>query len=128
MEMEFDVKITGGILYDFLMFHNYSKVGNLIVNIVGAIMLIGGGVNVHIPFLIGGAVILLYLPLSLLLKAKQFTLNMPKRIMHTKKNSLLNSTYSVLIEQKIVYSKQLLRFLTNYLPITLIRKKSECCS
>lgn len=77
MEMEFDVKITGGVLYDFLMYHNYSKIGNLIANIVGALVLIGGIVNAHIPFLICGAIILLYTPVSLFLKAKQQQLASP---------------------------------------------------
>ena len=77
MEMEFDVKITGGVLYDFLMYHNYSKISNLIANIVGAIVLIGGVVNGHIPFLICGAIILLYMPVSLFMKAKQQQLASP---------------------------------------------------
>lgn len=77
MEMEFDVKITGGVLYDFLMYHNYSKVSNLIANVVGALLLIGGIVNGHIAFLICGVVILLYLPVSLGLKAKQQQLASP---------------------------------------------------
>lgn len=77
MEMEFDVKITGGILYDFLMYHNYSKMANLIANIVGAFVLLGGIVNGYIPFLICGAIILLYMPVSLFLKAKQQQLASP---------------------------------------------------
>lgn len=88
MEMEFDVKITGGILYDFLMYHNYSKVSNLIVNVVGAIVLIGGVVNVHIPFLICGAILLLYMPISLFLKANQQLLASPafKKPIHYRLN------------------------------------------
>ena len=88
MEMEFDVKITGGILYDFLMYHNYSKVSNLIVNVVGAIVLIGGIVNVHIPFLICGAILLLYMPISLFLKANQQLLASPafKKPIHYRLN------------------------------------------
>lgn len=77
MEMEFDVKITSGVLYDFLMYHNYSKISNLIANILGAVVLIGGIVNGHIPFLICGAILLLYMPLSLFLKAKQQQLASP---------------------------------------------------
>lgn len=77
MEMEFDVKITGGVLYDFLMYHNYSKMANLIANIVGAFILIGGIVNGSVPFLICGGIILLYMPISLALKAKQQQLASP---------------------------------------------------
>ena len=86
MEMEFDVKITSGVLYDFLMYHNYSKISNLIANIVGAIVLIGGIINVHIPFLICGIVLLLYMPVSLFMKAKQQQLASPafKKPLHYK--------------------------------------------
>ena len=86
MEMEFDVKITGGILYDFLMYHNYSKISNLIANIVGALVLIGGIVNSHVMFIICGAVLLLYMPISLFMKAKQQQLASPafKKPLHYK--------------------------------------------
>lgn len=86
MEMEFDVKITGGILYDFLMYHNYSKISNLIANIVGALVLIGGIVNSHVMFIICGAILLLYMPISLFMKAKQQQLASPafKKPLHYK--------------------------------------------
>ena len=86
MEMEFDVKITGGILYDFLMYHNYSKISNLIANIVGALVLIGGIVNSHMMFIICGAILLLYMPISLFMKAKQQQLASPafKKPLHYK--------------------------------------------
>ena len=88
MEMEFDVKITGGVLYDFLMYHNYSKVANLIANVVVALVLTGGIVNVHIPFIICGAVLLLYMPISLFMKAKQQQLASPafKKPLHYRMN------------------------------------------
>ena len=86
MEMEFDVKITGGILYDFLMYHNYSKISNLIANIVGALVIIGGIVNSHVMFIICGAILLLYMPISLFMKAKQQQLASPafKKPLHYK--------------------------------------------
>ena len=86
MEMEFDVKITGGILYDFLMYHNYSKISNLIANIVGALVLIGGIANSHVMFIICGAILLLYMPISLFMKAKQQQLASPafKKPLHYK--------------------------------------------
>ncbi len=77
MEMDFEVKITSGILYDFLMHHNYAKISNLIVNVVAAFLLLGGLANKNIGFIICGVVILLYLPLALLLKAKQQQLASP---------------------------------------------------
>lgn len=88
MELEFDVKITSGILYDFLMHHAYSKMSNLIGNIVGAILLIGGLSYRNIGFIIAGAIILLYMPFAFLLKAKQQQLANPafKKPLHYRLN------------------------------------------
>ncbi len=71
MEMEFDVEITSGILYDYLMYHSYSRLSDLIGNIVGAILLIGGFVYGNIGFIIVGAIVLVYLPITLFVKSKQ---------------------------------------------------------
>lgn len=86
--MEFDVKITGGILYDFLMYHNYSKISNVIISIVGAFLLLGGVVNQKAAFVICGGVILIYMPLALALKAKQQKLTSPvfKKDLHYRLN------------------------------------------
>ncbi len=88
MELEFDVKITSEILYDFLMHHAYSKMSNLIGNIVGAILLIGGLSYRNIGFIIAGAIILLYMPFAFLLKAKQQQLANPafKKPLHYRLN------------------------------------------
>ena len=68
MELEFDVKITGNILYDYMLRHTYYSASGLIGTIVGALMVVyffsGGGTI----FLIAGLVILAYLPWTLFLK------------------------------------------------------------
>ena len=88
MEMEFDVKITSGILYDYLMHHAYSKMSNLIGNIVGAILLIGGLTYGNVGFIIADTIILLYMPCTLFLKAKQQQLANPafKKPLHYRFN------------------------------------------
>lgn len=88
MEMEFDVNITSGILYDYLMHHAYSKMSNLIGNIVGAMLFIGGLLYGNVGFVIAGVVILLYIPCTLFLKAKQQKLANPafKKPLHYKVN------------------------------------------
>ena len=47
MELEFDVKITGNILYDYMLRHTYYSASGLIGTIVGAVMVVyffsGGG-------------------------------------------------------------------------------------
>lgn len=77
MELEFEVKITSGVLYDFLMYHNYSKISDLIANAIGALMLIGGIVNGYVPFIICGAVLLTFMPIVLLWKATRQRLATP---------------------------------------------------
>lgn len=88
MELEFDVKMTSGILYDYMLRHTYNSASGLIGTIVGALMVVwffaGGGVI----FLIAGVVILFYLPWTLFLKSKQQVLNTPafKKPLHYKLN------------------------------------------
>ena len=77
MELEFDVKITGNILYDYMLRHTYYSASGLIGTIVGALMVVyffsGGGTIV----LIAGLVILAYLPWTLFLKSRQQMANTP---------------------------------------------------
>lgn len=77
MELEFDVKMTAGALYDYMLRHTYYSASGLIGTVVGALLVVwffaGGGVI----FLIAGAVILLYLPWTLFLKSRQQMLNTP---------------------------------------------------
>ena len=77
MELEFDVKITGNILYDYMLRHTYYSASGLIGTIVGALMVVyffsGGGTI----FLIAGLVILAYLPWTLFLKSRQQMANTP---------------------------------------------------
>lgn len=86
MELEFDVKMTAGALYDYMLRHTYYSASGLIGTIVGALLVVwffyGGGVI----FLIAGAVILLYLPWTLFLKSRQQMLNTPafKKPLHYK--------------------------------------------
>lgn len=77
MELEFDVKMTAGALYDYMLRHTYYSASGLIGTVVGALMVVwffsGGGAI----FLIAGIVILLYLPWTLFLKSRQQMLNTP---------------------------------------------------
>lgn len=77
MEVEFDVKITPNILYDYLLHHTYGKLQGLIGSVVGVLMLILFASNRQIVCLIIGVVILLYLPWTLFIKSRQQSLNTP---------------------------------------------------
>lgn len=77
MEQEFDVKITSGVLYDYMLRHTYNSAAGLIGTIVGALLVLWFLTEGGIIFLIAGVVILLYLPWTLFLKAKQQALSTP---------------------------------------------------
>ena len=40
MELEFDVKITSGILYDYMLRHTYYSLSGLIGTIAGALLIV----------------------------------------------------------------------------------------
>lgn len=76
MRVEFDVKITAADLYDYMLSHTYSGFSGLFGSIVGAIFIIMYFSLGYFLYLIAGAVILLYIPCSLFLRAhKQVALN-----------------------------------------------------
>lgn len=75
--VELDVKISAGDLYDFLLMHSYSKVSTLFSSIFGAVMVIVGFSNKYWIFVIGGLLLLLYMPWTLFIKSRQQVLNNP---------------------------------------------------
>lgn len=77
MELEFDVKMDAGVLYDYMLRHTYSSFQGVLGTGVGAMMLIGYVVTGYVVWLIGGVVLLLYLPWTLWLKSKQQMINTP---------------------------------------------------
>lgn len=62
MEIEFDVKITPNILYDYMLHHTYSSLPGIMGSLVGALMLVLFATGRQPVCLIIGVVILLYLP------------------------------------------------------------------
>lgn len=77
MELEFDVKVTSKVLYDYMLHHTYGSFQGVIGTAVGALMLVGFAVTGYGIWLIGGIVLLAYLPWSLFWKSKQQMLNTP---------------------------------------------------
>lgn len=77
MEVELDVKINSGDIYDYMLYHQYTGAAGLIGSGVGALLIVTFFMNMQPIFLIIGAVILLYLPWTLFLKSKQQMLNNP---------------------------------------------------
>lgn len=69
--MAFDVKITSGILYDYMLYHTYTGPSGLLGNCMGALMVVLFFYNGNILALIGGLVVLAYTPWTLFLKSRQ---------------------------------------------------------
>lgn len=77
MDLEFDVKVTPGVLYDYMLFHTYTSASGLIGSAVGALMVVTFFMGYGVLFLIGGVVILAYLPWTLFIKSRQQYLSNP---------------------------------------------------
>lgn len=75
--VELDVKITAGDLYDFMLMHSYSQASGIMGSVLGALMIIVALPQKNWLLLIGGIVLLLYLPWVLFLKSRQQVLGNP---------------------------------------------------
>lgn len=71
METEFDVKITPGVLYDYMLYHTYTSAAGLLGSIVGALLVVVFFMGYGALFLIFGIVILAYLPWTLFIKSRR---------------------------------------------------------
>lgn len=86
MELEFDVKIDAKVLYDYMLHHTYGSFQGVLGTAVGALMIVGFVATKYVIWLIGGIVLLAYLPWSLFLKSRQQMLRTPafKQPLHYK--------------------------------------------
>ena len=71
MEVEFDVKITPGVLYDYMLYHTYTSASGLIGAVTGALLVVAFFIGSGVLCLIAGIVILAYLPWTLFVKSRQ---------------------------------------------------------
>ena len=74
-ELEFDIQIKSGDLYDYMLHHAYHGVQGLLGACIGALAVLVFLGNRQFIYLIAGIVILGYLPWSLFLKSKRQALN-----------------------------------------------------
>ena len=77
MEIEFDVKITSNVLYDYMLRHTYSSLSGIMGSVVGVLMLILFESNRQPVCLVIAVVIVLYLPWTLFIKSRQQALTTP---------------------------------------------------
>jgi hypothetical protein len=75
--VELDIKIEAGDLYDYTLRHAYNSPSGLMGSILGAVMIIVGVMQQAWIFVIGGAVLLLYLPWTLFIKSRQQAMSNP---------------------------------------------------
>ena len=71
MEVEFDVRITPGALYDYMLYHTYTSPAGLIGAVTGALLVTAFFMGAGVLCLIAGIIILAYLPWTLFLKSRQ---------------------------------------------------------
>lgn len=71
MEVEFDVKITRGAMYDYMMYHSYSKISGILSAVAGVIGLMGFLSSHEVIYLIAALLLILYLPWTLFLRAEK---------------------------------------------------------
>ncbi len=75
--VELDIKIEAGDLYDYMLMHHFSSAAGVMGGTLGALMIIVSLSTKQWLFLIGGIVLLLYLPWTLFIKSRQQALNNP---------------------------------------------------
>ena len=75
--VEFDIKITGKDLYNYMLAHTYSTPSGILGSSFGALMLVMGALNGGTVYMIAGAALLLYLPWTLYIKSYKQAQNNP---------------------------------------------------
>ena len=69
--IECDVKISAGDLYDYNLKYTYGKPVNIIAEIAGIAAVVWGIYSKNIPLAVLGAVVLVYLPVTLWIRSAQ---------------------------------------------------------
>ena len=68
--VETDVKITAADLYDYMLMHTYNSSSGIIGSTVGALLIVAAFLTQKWMLILAGAVILLYLPVTLYTNSK----------------------------------------------------------
>ncbi len=86
MGIEFDVKVTAGVLYDYLLYHTYTSLSGMLGTLVGVFLIMAFLSTKYVIYLIAGVVLIAYLPGALFLRAMQQVQNTPafKKPLHYK--------------------------------------------
>lgn len=71
MELDFDVQVTPGAMYDYLLHHTYSGMSGILGTAFGIFLIMAFAATRYPIYLIAGIVVIVYLPVTLYLKANQ---------------------------------------------------------
>ncbi len=77
MNLEFDIKINAGVLYDYMLRHTYTSFSGVLGTVVGLLLLSGFAMTGYVLYLIAGLVVLIYLPWTLFLRSRQQMIKNP---------------------------------------------------
>ena len=76
MKIEFDVKMTTPVMYDYMMYHTLTGIQFWMAVAIGVMVFVMFAVNLNPLYLIAGVVVIVYLPVERYIQAKkQVTLN-----------------------------------------------------
>jgi len=77
MELEFDVKITSGAMYDYLLQHTYTSFSGMLGTLVGALFIVLFFCTKYPIYLIAGIIMIAYLPYTLFIRAGKQVIDTP---------------------------------------------------
>lgn len=68
---EFDVHMSTGILYDYLLKHTYSGLQGILATVIGCLLIMNFAAGGSVLYLIAGIIVIIYIPVSLYMSAKR---------------------------------------------------------
>lgn len=71
MELEIEVKMTSGALFDYMLYHTYTGMQGIVGTIAGLLLCVLFFMGQSIIYLVAGLVVVSYLPITLFMKSKQ---------------------------------------------------------
>ncbi len=77
MELEFDVKMTPNALYDYMLYHSYTRLSGILSCLVGLFMMSAFFIGYSPIYLIAGIVVVAYLPYTFFIRSRRQYLNNP---------------------------------------------------
>ena len=71
MSVEFDVNMTTGKMYDYMLRHTFTSFAGVVGEILGIVLVVGYFVTGQLLYLLAGIICVVYQPLALYMRAKR---------------------------------------------------------